>query len=183
MHHLIVTVLEPYWEKRFIHASFACRKSRGTHGAIEDFCAQVERVGQGGQKRVWALQLDIESFFATLPVCRESNFYSKILILLKTFQAKISGYPQSYPASGVLSSQVRIFYLRFVYPMVYIEKVKKRDVEQALKECRWWKYDEGANHEKWTNGALKTTLPRHREIKEFTARGIIKLARANPGRK
>lgn len=60
--------------------------------------------------------------------------------------------------------------------------MKKRDVEAELKKYGWWKYDEGANHEKWTNGELKTTLPRHREINEHTAKGIIRLAKNNPRR-
>ena len=57
--------------------------------------------------------------------------------------------------------------------------MKKRDLVKLLKRCGWWMYDEGANHEKWTNGKLKTTVPRHREINELTAKGICKLARDN----
>ena len=61
--------------------------------------------------------------------------------------------------------------------------MKKRDVCSVLNMYGWWKYGEGAKHEKWTNGEQKTTVPRHREINEYTAKGIINLARANPGKK
>ena len=54
--------------------------------------------------------------------------------------------------------------------------MKKRVLEKQLIKYGWWKYGEGSKHEKWTNGAVQTTLPRHREINEITARAILKLA-------
>jgi mRNA interferase HicA len=35
---------------------------------------------------------------------------------------------------------------------------------------------QGANHELWSLGAQRFTIPRHREINERTARGIITTA-------
>ncbi|CAN5908865.1 hypothetical protein BH23ACT10_BH23ACT10_22550 [soil metagenome] len=35
---------------------------------------------------------------------------------------------------------------------------------------------EGANHEVWSLGGQRITIPRHREINERTAQGIIKTA-------
>jgi predicted RNA binding protein YcfA (HicA-like mRNA interferase family) len=61
--------------------------------------------------------------------------------------------------------------------------MKKRDLCKKLNSNGWFKYDEGPNHEKWANGEQKTTVPRHREINEFTANGILKLAKNNPGKK
>lgn len=34
MHHAIVRVLEPLFERRFIPDSYACRKRKGTHAAV-----------------------------------------------------------------------------------------------------------------------------------------------------
>ena len=34
VHHALVNVLEPIWEPRFIHDSFACRRGKGTHRAV-----------------------------------------------------------------------------------------------------------------------------------------------------
>lgn len=56
--------------------------------------------------------------------------------------------------------------------------MKRRDVEKILRERGWWQV-EGAKHDKWTNGIIATTVPRHSEINEFTAKGIIKIARAS----
>ena len=66
IHHLVVSRLEPIWEKKFYYGSFACRKGRGTHGALNYFKSLYKRIGQGGNKEVWALQLDIASFFITI---------------------------------------------------------------------------------------------------------------------
>ena len=57
--------------------------------------------------------------------------------------------------------------------------MKKQKLTKALMECGWYKYTEGKNHEKWTNGSLKTTVPRHSDINELTAKNIIKLARGS----
>lgn len=58
--------------------------------------------------------------------------------------------------------------------------MKKRDLEKQLKELGWSFLREGGSHEQWTNGELTLSVPRHTEINEFTAKGIIKKAKANP---
>lgn len=60
--------------------------------------------------------------------------------------------------------------------------MKKKQLEKELKKLGWYKYAEGANHEKWTNGkGGKTTVARHNEINEVTAKSIIKTATKYPG--
>ena len=59
---------------------------------------------------------------------------------------------------------------------------KRRDVAKELSKYGWWS-DGGTKHEHWTNGTQRTTLPWEREINEYTAKAIIKLAKANPGPK
>ena len=66
VHHLIESRLQPFWEKKFIDSSFACRKGKGTHGALRYLQNRVRSLSRGGAKEVWALQLDISSFFATI---------------------------------------------------------------------------------------------------------------------
>lgn len=56
VHHAIVAVLEPYYEKRFIHDSYACRKGKGTHKAIA-------RAQSFLRKNRWFLKSDIDHFF------------------------------------------------------------------------------------------------------------------------
>lgn len=66
VHHLIVAELEKRWEPKFSNASFACRRGRGTHGALKDFQRQIRSISRGGQIKVWALQLDLAAFFVSI---------------------------------------------------------------------------------------------------------------------
>jgi RNA-directed DNA polymerase len=44
VHHLLVGHLEPRWERRFIHDSYACRRGKGTHKAVERLRAFTRQV-------------------------------------------------------------------------------------------------------------------------------------------
>jgi mRNA interferase HicA len=63
----------------------------------------------------------------------------------------------------------------YLHKNVYNQRVKRRDLEKKLKQLGWWKID-GSKHDKWTNGRDCIAVPRHSEINEFTARGIIREA-------
>jgi mRNA interferase HicA len=54
--------------------------------------------------------------------------------------------------------------------------VKKRDLERHLSEHGCKLARQASNHELWENPATgqRTTVPRHREIKPPTARGICR---------
>ena len=54
--------------------------------------------------------------------------------------------------------------------MMYTLPVKHRDLTRRLREP----------HEKWTNGKDSKAVPRHKEINEFTALGIVSFAEKNP---
>lgn len=56
-----------------------------------------------------------------------------------------------------------------------VEIVKKRDLEKRLRELGFW-LDGGGKHDKWTDGIYTIPVPRHREINEFTAKGILNQA-------
>jgi hypothetical protein len=59
VHHALHQVLEPIWERKFIHDSYACRPGKGTHRAL-DRCTQWVR-----QYR-YVLQCDVAKFFPTI---------------------------------------------------------------------------------------------------------------------
>jgi mRNA interferase HicA len=58
--------------------------------------------------------------------------------------------------------------------------MKKRDLEKALKQLGWYFKTQGGRHELWTNGTEIQPIPRHSELNERTAEGILKFARKNP---
>lgn len=43
VHHALCRVIEPIWEARFIHTSYACRIGKGTHRALDQAHAWVKR--------------------------------------------------------------------------------------------------------------------------------------------
>ena len=66
VHHLVVGALEPAWEKRFIHDSFACRKGKGTHRGVERVQTFARQVTCNATRTAWYLQLDIRGFFMSI---------------------------------------------------------------------------------------------------------------------
>jgi len=59
VHHALCNLLEPDWERRFIHDTYANRKSKGTHRAIM-------RSYQFARKYKYVLQCDVEQFFPSI---------------------------------------------------------------------------------------------------------------------
>ncbi|MCP5203938.1 MAG: group II intron reverse transcriptase domain-containing protein [Pseudomonadales bacterium] len=66
VHHLLVRQLEPYWERRFIHDSYACRRGKGTLAAVNRVQQFIRQATGNGSARAWFLHLDIRSFFVNI---------------------------------------------------------------------------------------------------------------------
>ncbi len=58
-HHALCRVIEPIFERRFVHDSYACRMGRGTHRAL-DRCQHLAR------RYPYVLQCDIRKFFPSI---------------------------------------------------------------------------------------------------------------------
>lgn len=56
VHHTLIAVLEPVFERRMIAHSYACRKHKGTHAALRYAQRCLRRHG-------WFLKLDVRAFF------------------------------------------------------------------------------------------------------------------------
>ena len=59
MHHAIVRVIEPIFERRFIEDSFACRRGKGTHAAMR-------RSAQFARQFRYALKCDVRKYFPSI---------------------------------------------------------------------------------------------------------------------
>ena len=59
VHHALINVLEPIWEQRFIHDSYANRLAKGTHRAL-DRCQQFARRWR------YVLQCDLQQYFPSI---------------------------------------------------------------------------------------------------------------------
>lgn len=66
VHHALVRVLEPLFERRYIHDSYACRRGKGPQAAV----ARLQGFLRAAQRRrgeVYVLQADISRYFASIP--------------------------------------------------------------------------------------------------------------------
>lgn len=59
VHHALMNIIEPSIEQRFIFDSYACRKGKGVHAA-------VNRYQQWSQKYPYVLKMDIEQYFPSV---------------------------------------------------------------------------------------------------------------------
>ena len=59
VHHALCNIIEPVFEARFIHDSYACRVDKGTHRAIE-------RAQTFARQHPYALQCDVTQFFPSI---------------------------------------------------------------------------------------------------------------------
>lgn len=62
---------------------------------------------------------------------------------------------------------------------MYVPAVKRRDLEKRLRALGWRLLRHGGRHDVWTDGDREEALPRHSEINERLALGI--LTRASKG--
>ncbi len=59
VHHALCAVIEPIWEARFIHDSYACRKGKGTHKA-------ADRAQAFARHHAYVLKGDVRRFFPSV---------------------------------------------------------------------------------------------------------------------
>jgi len=59
VHHALCQVIEPIWERRFIHHSYACRVGKGTHAALDQANAWVRQYA-------YAFHGDVVKYFPSI---------------------------------------------------------------------------------------------------------------------
>lgn len=52
--------------------------------------------------------------------------------------------------------------------------VQRNKLEKQFKKNGWYFVRHGGNHDIWSNGILKTQIPRHPKISDELAKGLIK---------
>lgn len=61
VHHSLISVIEPIFEKTFLPASFACRKGKGTHAGVKWVQSQIRK-----DKYKYFLKTDFSAYFASI---------------------------------------------------------------------------------------------------------------------
>lgn len=76
VHHALVRVIGPLFERKFIHDSYACRKGKGTHAAVlraQSFLRAAKR--EWGQ--VYVLKADISKYFPSIGHARLKSLLAR----------------------------------------------------------------------------------------------------------
>jgi len=65
VHHALIGVVEPFFERRFIHHSYACRTGKGAQRACRAVQGMIRQTQRGGATP-WLVKADIKAFFASI---------------------------------------------------------------------------------------------------------------------
>ncbi|NDY73998.1 hypothetical protein DO021_19725 [Desulfobacter hydrogenophilus] len=83
VHHALVQIIEPLFEKKFIYHSYACRRGKGTHGAVAKTQAYLKiAAAKWGNESAYVLKADISKYFPSV------NHRILMKILKKTIRDK-----------------------------------------------------------------------------------------------
>lgn len=68
VHHALCNIIEPIFDRGFIHDSYACRKEKGTHRAIKRIESFMRSIfsKRSSPREVYCLQCDISKYFASI---------------------------------------------------------------------------------------------------------------------
>ena len=66
VHHALVRVVEPLFERRFIHDSYACRVGKGTHAAVQRTQQFLRRAKRNWGDGIYVIHADVKSYFASI---------------------------------------------------------------------------------------------------------------------
>jgi len=111
VHHAIINLIQPIYEKRFIYDSFASRKNKGTHLAVKRFECFVKKVSSNGRKikkpfnnnsiQGYFFKEEIKHFFNTIDnkilinilrkKIKDEDFIELIEIVLDNFETPVKG--------------------------------------------------------------------------------------------
>lgn len=81
VHHILISELEPCFEKYFIHDSYACRKGKGTHMAIKRLFHFINSQTCNNSQEAWILKMDIKGFFMNI---ERKKLYEKLELFIET---------------------------------------------------------------------------------------------------
>ena len=120
--HMIVNLIEPIFEERFIYHSYACRKGKGSHKASDQLMRWLYNLEVVEGKSVYVLKCDIHHYFQSVDhkiLMNEIRKYIKdqdLLSILDTIIAHNGIFPDGVGIPvGNLTSQL--------FANVYLNKV------------------------------------------------------------
>ena len=102
VHHAIVRVIEPIFEKRFIEDSFACRRGKGTH-------ASMRRAAEFARRWPYALKCDVRKYFPSIDHAVLTGLLERVIaderllgLIRAILDTHADGQRQKWPRDGDL---------------------------------------------------------------------------------
>ncbi len=86
VHHLLVREINEIGERNFIFDSYACRKNKGTHKAVEKLRTFIRKVSKNGKQECFYAQLDISGFFMSIDKNILYKIFEKMIVKQKKNQ-------------------------------------------------------------------------------------------------
>ena len=115
LHHAIVRILSPIFDKIFIFDSYSSREGKGVHKAIEKFTKFAWRLSRNNTKTVWILKGDIKKYFNSInheklieiinQKVKEQRLLKLLINIIKSFtKSKGRGIPLGNLTSQLFSN-------------------------------------------------------------------------------
>jgi retron-type reverse transcriptase len=114
LHHAIIRIIEPAWDRFFIFDSWSSRKGKGVHGAVGRLERLALRLSHNHKKTLWVLKMDIKSFFASigheilLDILKEKTPDVRLVHLLQNI---INSFHRGLPLGNLTSQLFANIYL------------------------------------------------------------------------
>ena len=89
VHHLLVNKIEPFFEKRFIFDSYACREGKGCHTAVDRLHLAMKRASANFSRPVYFVQLDVRQFFPSIDKAILVNILQRTLADIPQLKAML----------------------------------------------------------------------------------------------
>lgn len=86
LHHAILRIIEPIFEKQFIHDSYSSRKGKGTHRAVKRLRRFAWKLSRNNTRTVWILKCDIKKFFDSVDHDTLKNLLRKEIYDARTLE-------------------------------------------------------------------------------------------------
>ena len=111
VHHAVINILEPVFEKQFIFHTYACRKNKGTHKAVKYVCNKVKHYS-------YYLKLDVRKYFDSISHQKMKNLLCRIIkdkqtlnLLFKIIDSYSISEEKGLPIGNLTSQFFANFYL------------------------------------------------------------------------
>jgi retron-type reverse transcriptase len=139
LHHALVQIITPLFDKTFIFDSYSSRKDKGTHKAGKRFREFAWKLSQNNTRTVWVLKCDIRKFFDSVDheilfslikkKIKDENVLSLLKNIIWSFQSRMlqiqKGMPDTLASKGIPLGNLTSQLFSNIYLDVFDQFVKR----------------------------------------------------------